>query len=197
MKLSNLYRIGTPILVIILTLSVLVGCAYDAVANQNTEEINTIEPEELIQIEQEWDAVLHNENHDVAKITISSRIQQPMYSSSINPSSLITVEDAEEIKLVIDYFSAQETTYNSMPSSLEDMQAYLNTRYGKKVIKIKFYDSQGKGIMEFSVYEDHVGELMYDPEILDETSCKWKQCRLSFSGEIFTSLEVLCRGFEK
>ena len=197
MKLSDLYRIGTPILIIILTLSVMVGCAYDAVANQNTEEINTIEPEELIQIEQEWDAVLHNENHDVAKITISSRIQQPMYSSSMNPSSLITVEDAEEIKLVIDYFSAQETTYNSMPSSLEDMQAYLDTRYGKKVIKIEFYDSQGKGIMEFSVYEDHVGELLYDPEILDETSCKWKQCRLSFSGEIFTSLEVLCRGFEK
>lgn len=197
MNLSSVYRFGVPILIITLMLSMLAGCAYDAVSGQNSEDLYTIESEELIQIEQEWDAVLHNKNHDVAKITISSRIHQSMYSSNMNPSSLITVEDAERIQSVIDFFSTHKVTYINMPEGLEDTQAYLNTRYGKKVIKLSFYDSQGKSIMEISVYEDHVGEFMYDPETLSETSMKWNGiCRLSFLEQVFTSLEDLCESVE-
>lgn len=193
MKLSNLYRIGTPILIIMLTLSVMVGCAYDAVANQNTEEINTIEPEELIQVEQEWDAVIENENSRIAKINVILYVVQPPYSSTITPSQNITVDDSQEISVILGVLDNQKVTWEHM--SFEE--SAIKSNYGKKAIQLELFDAQGQRCMHIIVYDDNSGGIYYELEPLSETAFSWKKYYYAkFEENVFASLKVRLENIE-
>ena len=147
MKLSNLYRIGTPILIITLMLSMMAGCAYDAVSDQNAENPYTIESEELIQVEQEWDAVIENENGRIAKIIAIVYVIQSPYSSTITPSQNITVDDSQEISAILGVLDNQKVTWEHM--SFE--KSAIKSNYGKKAIQLELFDAQGQRCMQIIV----------------------------------------------
>ena len=193
MKLSNLYRIGTPILIITLMLSMMAGCAYDAVSDQNAENPYTIESEELIQVEQEWDAVIENENGRIAKISAIVYEVQPSYINPITPSQYITVDDSQEISALLGVFDSQKVTWTNM--SFEE--SAIKSNYGKKAILLELFDAQGQRCMQIIVYDDNSGEIYCDPESLSETALSWKKfyC-VKFEENVFGSLKVRLENIE-
>ena len=189
MKLSNLYRIGTPILIITLMLSMMAGCAYDAVLNQSNEEISAIE--------HTWDTVIKNENNSVTKMELTYSVVQSPYSSVIQPSKKVLL-DEEQMDLVIHILSEQQFVWEVIMENSDETTVYPDSRYGQKRILIAFFDSDNKCHMRLNVYEDNICYVLCEPDIISDTQVIWKKSAWSgSSNNIYKLLEELMNGLEQ
>lgn len=159
MRIFNVAKIGVLLLCILLVLPMMTGCANELREQKDDAEIKQ---EQLEQIEQEWGAVMKNENDYVTKIEIRSYTHQPPTVVDIQPSQEKTCTDVDQIAEIIDLFESQEHSFENLPENEESFEAYSTSKYGKKVYAIVFFDSQDQKIMRITIYEDNNVEV-YEP----------------------------------
>ena len=179
MKLPNMYRIGALMLIIMLTLSVLVGCA--------NEEASSIETSE---IQEEWNVLINEEQTYVKKIEIGQYTAQPLASSTAVIVQNVEVTDIQNVILLLDILKKRDANFYDHADYIEDSVAYLNSKAGMEMMQICFFDSNNQEKIKLHVYADNTGEI-YKVALNPSGKEAWRLCYIvEFTQPIFDSMQM-------
>ena len=92
--------------------------------------------QELKQIEQQWESTVQNENGELAKIVIVSGVVQPVYSSTIQPSHNINLDEKEQIDAVIKILSEPDVIWEHPPKDSEESTSLYESHYGMQFLRV-------------------------------------------------------------
>ncbi len=191
MRKLNVAKIGVLLLCILLALPMLTGCANE-LREQKDEEEN--KQEQLEQIKRKWNEVIHNKTNDVKKIEISVYEEKPNYSSQIQTTTIVEIEDAEQIASIIGILSSHEATIENSQGEQGD-DTYPNSRTGMEVIAIAFYGDQEQRKLKLKLYEDSVGGI-FEPGLYYGQEVWISSYRVIYEEQIFESLLEIYEAIE-
>ena len=193
MRAFNALKIGALALVMVLMLSMMAGCANNAAADQNEQESNAIKSEELIHIEQEWDAVIRNEDNYVKRIDLAWRKDQSILGG-VQHVKAIHMEDQEDIDMILEIVSI-ESAIKLLPQDQELYNEHKASRKGKDRITIAAYGDQDQRITYLAVFEDDVC-VMYEPGWYGESEAWIDSCIVTFSEPIYKILKEIYDSYQ-
>ena len=194
MRIFNVAKIGVLLLCILLVLPMMTGCANELREQKNDDEIKQ---EQLEQIEQEWESVIQYENSDIAKIEIVSHVFQSPYSSTIQPSHVVTLVDKKQIDTVINALSNPDVSWKHAPNDSEELGSFYESHYGQQEIEVRFWNSNDQVLLKLNIYEDNTSFICSQPEVISENHVKWHgKYWMIFPEDMFQSLYELQKSFE-
>ena len=178
MRKLNAARIGALLLCILLTLPMLTGCANEL-----------LEHDEMLLNEEEWIAVMKNENNFVYEIEMYVYVQKPLHSSTLSVVQEATIVDQQKIDNIITIIAESDAEYEALENSIDDFMADVNDRTEMEAISISFVDIGLQHILRLCIYEDGYATV-HKPAINDEGNEVWKQTfNLYFSDNTYQMLK--------
>lgn len=182
MRIFNVEKIRGVLLCIILVLPLLTGCANECLENQ-----------ELVQIEQKWEAVMQNKNNYVAKIEIASYVTHSLWSSEVSVIKYQSIEDPDDISSLIDLLKQQNVVFESIPGDIDGLTTHLETRKDLKTIQLLFLDSEGMIITGMCIYEDNNADIVKGNTVTDPIT---HTHFVSFSDQTFQKIQSVYKSVE-
>ena len=148
MRTLNIAKIGLLLLCVLLTLTMLTGCANE----QNASA-------EISEMKEEWNALVSKEQTHVAKIEIGTYVSQPVTSSTAVIVQDIEVIDDNHIHMLLDILEQRDVSFYDHTGYIEDFAVYRNSKADMEVVQITFFDSENQGMIRVYVYADNTGEI--------------------------------------
>ena len=178
MRFFNVAKIGVLSLCILLALPMLTGCANELLKNND-----------MISIDENWMAVMRNEDNFVYEIDMSVYVQKPLHSSTLSIVQEITIVDQQKIDNIITIIAESDAEYEALENSIDDYMADLNDRMETEVISISFFDIGLQRILRLCIYEDGYATV-HKPAINDEGNEVWRHTfNLYFSENTYQMLK--------
>jgi hypothetical protein len=178
----NVAKAGVLLLCILLALCALCGCANGAKSDASAQEFTAIH--------EKWEKVIHNDKGYVARIDIGSYVSQPIHSSTATVLNDVTIEQKEQFDSLLEILSNQTVEFKAVPTDLDTYMSYINSKAGKQMVSISFFDSNEQKILKINVYEDSTADI-FEPAINPEEEEVWRcTCHAVFNEQIYETIKA-------
>lgn len=178
MKINGLARMLLIIFLFVQSIPVMISC--DAPQYYDEDKSAIID---------KWDALINKDGADITAIDIETYVVPSMTSSVATKANIVTIDESEKIKAVLDILKNKKIDFSDYPKDAEGLTNYNNSIAGKEMFRIVFKNSDGNKFFGLCIYDDNTADIMETKILVDDKESLCYTYHGSFNENVYGLIE--------